>query len=327
MLGELSKYQNLGTPAYYHELLIAFKDSPEEKWNLIKVRELFYNKIVDGRNVFDGCVPFLDFVGVIELQSNGEIIPEEGFFQFLVSSNLMTDKLVERLMLKLNDDSAFHSIFCSEFISYDIIYKVVQIDNAAFSFKYSKFKQLLLDLGVLKPHPVKELNKFILNSRFKKLFDKVVLPQIHKRKIGVDELKAEMEQRQIYGEEAEKFVLAYEEKRLNGTKEIDWVAEYSISDGYDIASYNTEESTVHDRFIEVKSYQGQPYFFWSRNEMDIARIKKSNYFLYLVNRSMMKEPEYDPLIIQDPYESVLNNGDKWEQRIEKIRFEVKPDEN
>ena len=54
MLRELSKYQNLGTPSYYYELLIAFRDQPNEKWNEKKAKELFYNRIVDGRNVFDG---------------------------------------------------------------------------------------------------------------------------------------------------------------------------------------------------------------------------------------------------------------------------------
>lgn len=320
MLRELSKYQNLGTPKYYHELLIAFRDSPNENWDRVKARELFYNKIVDGRNVFDGCIPFLDFVGIIKIEDNGRISPEETFFQFLISERLMTDKLVEKLMLKLCKDETFHSIFRSEFISKDIIYRVTQIDNSAFAFKYSRLKQLFIDLGVIKPHPVKHLNKFIFNKHFHRLFEKSIFPEIRKRKVGVESLKAEIEQKRINGEEAEKYVLAYEKKRLNGKKEISWVAEYSDADGYDFASYNTERSSQYDRFIEVKSYDGKPYFFWSRNEIDVARVKKSKYFLYLVDRSMMKEHDYEPLIIQNPYDSVYTNSDEWEQRIEKIRF-------
>jgi hypothetical protein len=226
------------------------------------------------------------------------------------------------MMIVLNADAAFHDIFCSEYISYDIIYHSIQIDNSAFPLKYACFKQLLIDFGVLKEHPAQGLNKYIINGRYKKIFDKEILPEIKKRKLGIEELRKSLEQNQIYGEEAERFVLKFEKDRLNGEKAIDWVAEYSASDGYDIASYETVYSNSHDRFIEVKSYSGEPYFFWSRNEMDIARIKKNSYYLYLVDRSRMNAPGYIPIIIQDPYNNVLKNGTEWEQRIEKIKLQM-----
>lgn len=179
----------------------------------------------------------------------------------------------------------------------------------------------MIDFSILQEHPTKKFNKYIINGRYKKIFDKAVLPEIKKRKIGIEELRKSLEQNQIYGEKAERFVLEFEKQRLNDTKEIDWVAEYSTTDGYDIASYETEASTDHDRFIEVKSYDREPYFFWSRNEIDVARIKKSSYYLYLVDRSKMNIPDYTPLMIKDPYENVLKNNLEWEQRIEKIRVQ------
>ena len=66
---------------------------------------------------------------------------------------------------------------------------------------------------------------FIINSRYKKLFDKIILPEIKKRKIGIEELRKSLEQNNIYGEEAELFVLKYERDRLNNKVGIDWVAE------------------------------------------------------------------------------------------------------
>ena len=71
-----------------------------------------------------------------------------------------------------------------------------------------------------------------------------------------------------------------------------------------------------NRFIEVKSFSGNESFFWSRNEIDVAKIKENEYFLYLVDRTKMNNDGYEPIIIQNPYEHVLNN-EQWSKRIEK----------
>lgn len=322
MLKELSKYENLGTPGYHFQLLTTLRDNLDEIWRVKNVFDHFHNRVIDDRNIFDGCLPLLNSIGIIEINASDEIIVDRSFLNHLESQKLMIDRLVERLMMSLNLDPVFHDIFCSEHISYDIIYHSIQIDNSAFPLKYACFKQLLIDFRVLNEHPTRKFNKYIINGRYKKIFDKEVLPEIKRRKIGIEELRKSLEQNQIHGEEAEKFVLEFEKDRLNGKMGIDWVAEYSISDGYDIASFETVNSKEHDRFIEVKSYSGQPYFFWSRNEIDIARIKKNSYYLYLVDRSRMNYSGYVPIIIQDPYNNVLNNNSQWEQRLEKVRLQM-----
>lgn len=323
MVKELSKYENLGTPNYHFELLRTLRDGRDENWNIENIREIFHNRMIDGRTLFDGCLPLLDHIGIINIDPDEKVSADESFLEYLVSENLMIDRLVEKLLSVLNNDPTFHCIFCSEFISRDIIYHSIQIDNSAFPLKLSSFKQLLIDFNVLQEHPTKEFNKYIINGRYKKLFDKLLLPEIKKRKVGIEELQKSLEQKQIYGEEAEKFVMSFEDKRLNGNKMIDWVAEYSSSDGYDIASYDDEFSEEHNRFIEVKSYSGAPYFFWSRNEMNIARIKKLSYYIYLVNRDCMSDPDYTPIIIRDPYTNIYKDESDWNQTIEKIRFEIK----
>lgn len=321
MLKELSKYENLGTPGYHLQLLRTLRDNQGEKWLVKNVSELFHNRIIDDRSIFDGCLPLLSSIGIVAINPSEEISVDGAFLKYLESEMQMVDRLVERLLLSVNSDPIFHDMFCSEYISYDIIYRSIQIDNTAFPLKYSCFKQLLIDFSILQEHPTKKFNKYIINGRYKKIFDKAVLPEIKKRKIGIEELRRSLEQNQLYGEEAERFVLDFENTRLNGKKEIDWVAEYSTTDGYDIASYETEDSTEHDRFIEVKSYDKWPYFFWSRNEIDIARIKKDRYFLYLIDRSKVRLPGYVPIMIKDPYENVYRNNVEWEQRVEKIRLQ------
>lgn len=321
MLKDLRKYSNFGTPNFYFELLIAINENKEGNWKKSDLERLFYNRNIDGRSVYDGCIELAIKIDVLIFDGN-TITINENISSFLNSVNQISDKFIEYLFHTLKNDQDFHKIFCSEYLSYDIIYKSLQISNSAFGLKFSNFKQLLIDFGAIKTHPTVEINSYILNSRYKKLFDKTVLPEIKKRKIGVEEFRKAMELQQIYGEEAEKFVIEFERKRLNNQKDIDWVAEYIVNEGYDVASYNSQDDLIQNRFIEVKSYDGDiPYFFWSRNEYQVARRKKDQYWVYLVNRTQMNNENYKPIMEQHPFENILNN-DIWDKQIDKYKIEL-----
>lgn len=322
MLEDLRRYRNFGTPNYFFELLSTLKENQEATYTRTDIEKLFYNRVIDGRSIFDGCIEIAIKTEVLVFE-NDFLTLGHGVVDSLNSISQMRDKFVEYLFKALKNDDEFHNIFCSDYLSHDIIYKSLQINNRAFGLKYSNFKQLLIDFEAIKAHPTTELNTFIINNRYKKLFDKTVLPEIKKRKIGIEEFRKVMEQQQIYGEEAEKFVLNFEFARLKEKKEIDWVAEYIVNEGYDIASYNHESDEFPNRFIEVKSYDGEiPYFFWSRNEYSVAKRKKDDYWLYLVNRSEMNKNEYVPIMIQNPYEEILSNDQNWDKQIEKYKVEL-----
>lgn len=323
MLEELCRFENLGTPKFHFYLLTEISKSKSVVWTRDDIASLYHNRSIDGRLVADGCLSLLVAFGILRESSENLVSIDPEFLHFLQAEAQFIDRVIERILSKVKDDRVFHQIFNSEFISHDVIYRQVQIENAAFPLRFSAFKQLLIDFQFLQEHPELTFSKFIINSRYKKAFDKVVLPEIRKRKLGINELRKLLEQQQIYGEEAEKYVLQFERNRLsNRAEDIVWVAEYLASEGYDIASFNSEESTEADRFIEVKSYSGNPYFFWSRNEIEIARIKRARYFLYLVNRDEITKKGYVPLIIGDPYQRVYKAKRIWEQRVEKIRFEL-----
>lgn len=320
MLNDLRHYDNLGTPNYFFQLLSTLSENQKTEWKLDDVNQLFYNKIIDGRRVFDGCVDLALKIDILYIEKE-HIFVDEKISKFLNNESQIKDRFIKYLFKALKEDDSFHQIFNSKYLSYDVIYKSFQISNSAFGFRFANFRQLLLDFDAIKHHPTPEINNFIVNSRFRKIFDKTVLPEIKKRKIGVDEFKQSIEKQQIYGEEAEKFVLDFEVKRLNGKEKIEWVAEYVVNAGYDIASYDDEKDNEHNRFIEVKSYAGnRPYFYWSRNEYNVAKRRKENYWLYLVNRNKIGEKDYVPLMEQNPYESVLQNG-SWNKQIEKYKIE------
>lgn len=319
MLRELSEYENLGTPGYFFELLCQLKNNAG-KWTANNVKEFFFNRIVDGRSVFDGCLPLAVLIDVLRIDNRGIIAMDEQFNDFFSSERYLCAKFLERFLSKLEQDEIFDEIFDARSISYDVVYHSIQVSNSAFLFKYANIKQLLIDFGFLSFHPNRTISRLIVNPKYKKMFDKKILPGIKRRKTGIEEFQKLLEQKQIYGEEAEQFVLVFESERLKNhyrVHTIQRVSDYDIAAGYDIVSYNDLSSTELDRFIEVKSYAGTPNFYWSRNEMDIARIKKDNYFLYLVDRSKMGEEKFVPEIIQNPFESVLRDDLKWDKRIEK----------
>ena len=110
------------------------------------------------------------------------------------------------------------------------------------------------------------------------------------------------------GEEAEQEVLLYEQKLLD-QQEINkipiQVSHLDASAGYDIASFLSSVSEVPDKFIEVKSCNKDETFYISKNEIETARKKGDNYYLYLYNRETKTIR-----IIQNPYENIIQK-DEW----------------
>ncbi len=318
MLKELNQYENLGTPKFFYELFQQLS-CVSRQWTKNNIEEYFYNRIIDGRAVFDGCLVLAEAVGAV-------IIDQEGFVSLnpllqtsLVNENYLSNKLLEMIIVAVKNDDIFYEIFCSEHISYDIIYRLIQVDNTAFSFRYANFRQLLVSFTFLYPHPDHNIKKFLINSRYKKLFDKELMTEIRKRKIGIDELEKTLEQKLIYGREAEAFVLKYEKTRLSAhpyVGNIEIISDYDVAAGYDVVSYENNSSVEYDMFIEVKSFVGVPNFHWSRNEIDVARIKKNSYFLYLVDRDKITDKEYIPMIISNPYKEIIEDTSVWDKRVD-----------
>ena len=215
--------------------------------------------MIDGRSIFDGCIPLLICMEIIEVDANQTVSIRSQFVGYLLKSeDYFNAKFVEQFFTKLKDDSVFNDMFTSRNISYDVIYRGIQIDNSTFRFKHANIKQLLIDFDFIRPHPDKGIQKFIVNPRYRRVFDANVLQEIKKRKIGIEELQQQLNRQRLLGEEAERFVLKFEQARLNSSKEPELISPYDTNAGYDIASYDSFNSATHDRFIEVKSFAGYP---------------------------------------------------------------------
>jgi hypothetical protein len=138
-----------------------------------------------------------------------------------------------------------------------------------------------------------------------KRLDKVNNNQI---KISLLELKEQLAIQEQLGDEAEIAAFEFEKKNLllrNILKIPERVSMFDVTVGYDMASYMTIDSDVPDKFIEVKSCADESMrFYISRNELETAKKKGGNYYLYLFNRKTNKFT-----IIPDPYKVFFESGE------------------
>jgi len=298
MLKELKKYENLGTPTYFWELFEQLRDG--NSWTLKDISGYFFNRIIDGESIFDGCVPLLLSAKIIKVNENGVIEIAHEYRHIFRNTETCKKKILKGFLDKFIDDEEFYTILSAENISYDyIIHKTIDVGFSAFGLKYSNIRNLLIDFDFLKPHPDFPQNKLIINPNWKIFFDKNIVKEIRMRVISPEEL---------------------EKRRLNNKSGIDWIAQYNAGAGYDIESFSKKIVNKVDRFIEVKSYSkkdgGSPYFYWSKNEVTTAEKYKEKYYMYLVNRYDLDKPNYEPIIIPNPIKNILNNK-KWKKVVDK----------
>ena len=57
----------------------------------------------------------------------------------------------------------------------------------------------------------------------------------------------------------------------------------------------------------MKTYRGDPHFYWSANEIESAKLRGNDYFLYLVNYDKIFDTTYQPEIIQNPYVTIQDS--------------------
>ena len=229
----------------------------------------------------------------------------------------------------LEDNGQFVEFFNSNTVKFNIERGNYYLRDSHIPIKHSTIKKILINTGfLLKDKNVRTI--FNIREDYRAFFDSGVIKKMQniinsakkRRQLSLDLLKEQLKRQEELGLRAEIYALAYEKKRLYKHPMISQVVRVSdrySNAGYDIESFNDVETILINRFIEVKSYAGNISFFWSNNEIDIARDKKEQYFLYLVNREEMDEPGYHPIIISNPYSSVYNNP-KWRREIGQYKF-------
>lgn len=136
-------------------------------------------------------------------------------------------------------------------------------------------------------------------------------------------LEERLDQQAIDGAITEEWVLERERARLSTHPLLKQVARISLEDagaGYDIISFSTAATLVHDHFLEVKSFRGRRRFFWTRNEIEAARRLGEGYHLCIIDRDRMNDTSYRPEVISGPYAALIETQDNgWS--ISPVTFE------
>lgn len=297
MLNELRRYNNVGdVDGITYFLKLVLSDSRTQKSSAQKLCALRNNIRLN----FPVAVTLFKYLEVIE-EKAGYLYPTELGKALIEAENI--EKELCKLCFKKTISDTLLDITA---VHYCINRDEYVIERYGFSVSAALFRNILLQYNALK----EQAGDLVISSEYEDIF--VEYQKKHKIGLSLEKLKKQLENQELQGERAEQFVISYEMKRLEGHPGLPKIKQISVIDitaGYDILSYNGVESEKLDRFIEVKSYLGNPHFYWSQNEIEKAKLYEEKYFIYLIDASKVDDPEYEPRIIQNPAADILESGE------------------
>lgn len=192
---------------------------------------------------------------------------------------------------------------------FDSIQCCYAFKNELFPLALSGVRNVLISQGFLIPSRNTQTSRFYISPAYETLVAKHC--KRRRKQLSLDQLKKQLEINELAGEKAEIFAFEFEKKRLGQPlcEKVRRISEIDVTAGYDIISFDSNQSLNLDRFIEVKAISNAS-FFWSKNEYEIAKLKGSTYYLYLVDLTRIDEKNYSPQIVQNPAVNIMNT-DEW----------------
>ncbi len=175
----------------------------------------------------------------------------------------------------------------------------------------SDVRNFLIDIGAVRY--VQDAEKYALLPEYISLF---VSARNNANFTPPALLENQVEARNEIGRMAEEIVVEHERVRVGPAyaNKVDHVSKRNCAAGYDILSCSIEkDSKIIPRFIEVKAVSSRTFqFFWSKNEVAIARTFQDSYFLYLLPVSQNRQFEIEKLMmISNPCDNVLQGSSSW----------------
>lgn len=307
MLEELKSYINLWSPGYFVELFWLFNN--QVQWKIKDIDSHFHNRTIEWNYIFDWCLYLLIKLNIL-ITENWKLRISDQFIPILdYNKKKISKRILKQVFNTWCNDINFLWFFSPEYVSFNQDEMRIEISNSAFKFKYSNFKHFLINIWLLRPN--NDWDKYFIDKEYEIFFKNIWVLQISRKILSLEDLKEKILAQELAWEIAELFVIKFETMRLVESKKIVRISEIDVWAGYDILSYEDRYSHYPDRYIEVKSYSWDyPSFHWSRNEINTAKQKNNQYYIYLVNRNKINNPGYSPEIIQNPYNTIFNN-ENW----------------
>ena len=305
---DLKKYENLGTLNFFIELSTLFRKDQELRKGFID--KYFFNRIIDGKYIFDGWYSLLTNIGLINVDYDGYLTASDKFMSVENSSVEFSKVILLAFLAKYSKDDVFLEIFSQKNLNFDLRSRTLRIKRCVFSVKNINLLDLLLTLNFLSEDVI--YGDFLtINRDFNRDFTELSGKSISSAQSIEDLLKIQEKQREL-GELSERFVLEFEKERVSSDNLVLWISPIDTTKGFDILSYENHQCNI-DRYIEVKSYSNEVsvHFFWSKNEIKVAKENQDKYFLYLVDRSRINSQSYTPRIIKNPYKFFFVDSNNW----------------
>ena len=219
------------------------------------------------------------------------------------------EKLNDALIASTVDQLFKETLMDASMFYYDSVQCCYAFKNELFPLSLSSLRNVLISQGFLIPSRDTEMTRFYISPTYEILIAKHC--KARRKLLSLKQLKRQLEENELAGEKAEEFVFEYERKRLGQplSEKVRRISEIDVTAGYDIVSFDSNQSAGPDRFIEVKAVSNIG-FYWSRNEYEIAKLKGDTYYLYLVNLNRINEQNYSPKMIQNPAINIMDT-DEW----------------
>lgn len=308
MLSDLQRFNSLGNEIGIRFFAkIVFKQGGA---TLSAVKSIYFYKPDAVLNV-NAAVVFFKEIGMLTV-ANKWLYPTEMALSFgNVDSVFFWNQFCRCIISFLMDSK----IVKEESYHFDIESRTYYIDQFGFPLSFSVFRNILIQLSALV-----EIDDGSL--RISRYAEKIFLEEKNRRKtkLKLEALKKLIEEQNEQGEEGEAFALLFEKERVSrlcfeNAQDVKLISDIDASAGYDMVSFERSESKKYDRFIEIKTYVGNIHFYWSRNEIEISKLLKNQYYLYLIDYSKIHQTGYVPLIIENPFENIYTSN-LWEKDID-----------
>jgi hypothetical protein len=200
----------------------------------------------------------------------------------------------------------------------DAILRVADPSNPA---EHHAVRNFLMEMGIIRYRESERV--YILEPSYAWLF---VLARSKTRPVRPGELSMRMDAKSDLGWMAERAVVQWERKRLGDSQahRVEHIAEFDVAAGFDVLSVMIEAGEIRQRFIEVKAVpQHSLRFYWTHNEVEVARAVGPLYYLYLVPISAGGLPDADRItIVSDPCSTVLGGG-HWETEANVLQCQLR----
>ncbi|MBC8489122.1 MAG: DUF3883 domain-containing protein [Bacteroidetes bacterium] len=180
-----------------------------------------------------------------------------------------------------------------------------------------KIITLLIDLNFL----TLKNNEYIVVKNYPEIIKYIT----QRTGISQEQLLNILKEKDNVGKLAEETIFKYEQERLlnfgYAGLDIKIVGRKNVNYGYDIKSYDIKLNELIDIYIEVKAVSKKDFkFYWSKNEKEVAKQLKEQYYLYLLPFISRGKFEIDSLeVIKDPY-NYFNKNETWEKTVELESF-------